>query len=105
MKMLLTETNLPLVRSKWSSFMSLFLPGLFQWFLSDFAGVTCTRLSTHLSHGSVDGVDNSYNSRVTFSCNAGWFITNEKKTVKTRVLTCQNNGQWSTAVPTCSSKF
>ena len=85
--------------------MSLFLPGLCQCLLSAFVGVTCTRLSTHLSHGSVDGVDNSYNSTVTFTCNAGWFITNEKKTVKTGVLTCQNNGQWSAVVPTCSGKF
>ncbi len=68
--------------------------------------VTCSSLPSVLSDGTVSGTSSTYNyqSAVTFTCSAGYYITSEAQTVQQRALTCQNNGQWNANTPTCSRK-
>ena len=67
--------------------------------------VTCEPLSRPINYGTKVGSDYSYNKTVTFTCNTGFHISNERKTSKDRQLTCQDDGLWSGEVPTCSSKL
>ena len=69
------------------------------------AAVKCPNLPTTITNGAVTGAQYTYNSKVTFTCSAGYYITGHAQTVVVRNLLCKLNGQWNNTTPTCSRMF
>lgn len=66
--------------------------------------VSCPTLSTNVSNANVSGVLYTYNSQVTFTCQRGFHIFDHSHSINTRVLQCQNNGQWNDTEPACTGE-
>ena len=50
--------------------------------------------------GSQDqNTDTTYNSSITYQCDPGYNM------IGGDTITCQSNGKWSGAIPTCNSKY
>ena len=68
------------------------------------SGVSCSVLP-QVSYAQSTGLGNAYQDERTYTCNIGYYIQGQSKTVTQRKLTCGNDGNWDVTVPTCVCKW